>query len=228
MLGSRKLDGKYIQIYNFDGFVYFITRGGLPFYLADVAEVILELNLPPFMWEVELTYGKGDMGTRQKVGILTTWCTNYPKDVECNLGTDYRINIIRALDVEVVRSNTTSFERLMYKTNAPFLYCEDTSDCEASMSLVTNQKLKHARIDQTYPVLDNINYIYHKPYTYEELTRIFNTMHDDNLEGMMLMPHNLEYKASKRVKNYLKLKKPHLMNMLCVDWLEGSGNYNLN
>ena len=81
---SIKRDGHYVQIkydINTDQ-VQFWTSGGKPFYLAKMADYIRARALSSFHIECEFNYGcDGKLGDRGKSAILTTYRTNYEKEV---------------------------------------------------------------------------------------------------------------------------------------------------
>ena len=80
-LTSIKYDGHYVQIHKQGSKVRFFTGGGKEFYLKDLgAKLIQRFKDVDFILETEfIGQAKGKLGDRTKVGILTTWRTEFNK-----------------------------------------------------------------------------------------------------------------------------------------------------
>ncbi len=82
-ISSIKYDGHYVQIHKIGDTVEFWTSGSKQFYIEYIAEELIELNKGlDFILETEYiadTYGK--LGDRTKAAKLTTYRTNFYKDL---------------------------------------------------------------------------------------------------------------------------------------------------
>ncbi len=95
---SIKYDGHYVQIkYDAPYNVEFVTSGGKKFYLMNMAQSIMENFKESFHIECEYSRDcEGKLGDRGKSAILTTYRTNYAKDIT-NPGNKFKDNF-RVLD----------------------------------------------------------------------------------------------------------------------------------
>lgn len=78
---SIKYDGHYVQIHKNGNKVRFFTGGGKEFYVSDLAAQLLHrFRGVDFILEAEfIGLDEGKLGGRTKVGILTTWRTEFSK-----------------------------------------------------------------------------------------------------------------------------------------------------
>lgn len=78
---SIKYDGNYVQIHKKGDTVKFYTSGGKPFYIANIAEELIELNPGvDFILEAEyINESSGKLGQRRKAAKLTTYRTMFGK-----------------------------------------------------------------------------------------------------------------------------------------------------
>ena len=87
-LVSTKYDGHYVQIHKTGKTIRFFTGGGKEFYLKDLAiKLITRFSGIDFILEAEfIGENEGKLGDRTKVGILTTWRTNFKKGLSSVCG----------------------------------------------------------------------------------------------------------------------------------------------
>ena len=79
---SKKYDGHYIQIQKMGQDIEFTTSGGKPFYIKGLADYINIYYQEDFHIECEYNYDcEGLLGDRGKSAILTTYRTNFEKDI---------------------------------------------------------------------------------------------------------------------------------------------------
>ncbi len=95
---SIKYDGFYTQIQYYNNIVTFHTSGGKEFYLDHMAEYIKKHFTEDFHIECEYNYScPGYLGDRGKSAILTTYRTNYTKQI-LTRGNSLK-DIFRVLDI---------------------------------------------------------------------------------------------------------------------------------
>jgi len=114
---SKKYDGFYVQVkYTAPNKVEMWTSGGKPFYLAGLADFIMNRALFSFHIECEYNYNcDGFLGDRGKSAIMTTYRTNYAKDIYTP--GDPEKDIFRVLDAV---DSPHSFETRLQLVNKVF------------------------------------------------------------------------------------------------------------
>lgn len=102
---SKKKDGHYVQIKKKGSAVQMWTSGGKPFRLTALADYILSTFIKcNFHIECEFNYGcSGRLGDRGKSAILTTYRTNYAKNIPTYGSVDKSIfTVLDILDMQSI------------------------------------------------------------------------------------------------------------------------------
>jgi len=203
-IGSIKYDGHYTQIHKVGNKVRFFTSGGKEFYLAHIANELLNLFNANIDFVLEAEYianTTGKLGNRGKAAKLTTYRTNFEKGIDnsCVPGED----IFKVFDCISYSDNSNGDYMI---ENLPFI-----SRLEYLKSIYLGGHLQLVMFTSIFSL--------------SELKKLAKDYVNDGYEGMYLKSPQHRYLPGKRVNDAIKLKLRPTADLLCVGINDGEGKY---
>lgn len=199
-LVSTKYDGNMIFIEKIGDKVRFFTSNGKEFYLGGVADW-LKAYPGDFTFTAEFMYGcEGKLGDRTKSAILTTFRTDFAKDIESSYDrSKINIKIFDIISGGKYRERVATCHYILEEArrlNYP-------AELPESISAIKLKALRGSKAVTWAKILVNHGW-----------------------EGAMAVDPDSTYRAGKRVPYAVKLKFRKTADLLCIDVEQGIGKCN--